>query len=107
MSHSRHMVELSSIEFDCIGALERWSPACSLASPTARTTFMLELFHDTLADPHYDTALFTLKHPDLNSQNVFVDDETGEISALVDWDGVAVLPRQLGALGCPARLTVE
>ncbi|CDO74372.1 hypothetical protein BN946_scf184956.g1, partial [Trametes cinnabarina] len=47
-----------------------------------------------------------LGHPDFDSQNVFVDD-TGRLVGLIDWDGVSVLPRQLGALTYPNWLTVD
>ncbi|KZV83170.1 hypothetical protein EXIGLDRAFT_324047 [Exidia glandulosa HHB12029] len=146
-SLARHMVELSSIEFDRIGTLERNDAtgeyfvapfasrhelACLLEGPDYplgpfRTqheylrslaaslllgmpnpySLMVELFIGTLPDPRFDSAPFTLEHPDLDSQNVFIDDDTGEISALIDWDGVAVLPRQLGALRYPAWLTLD
>ncbi|OCH92381.1 hypothetical protein OBBRIDRAFT_802655 [Obba rivulosa] len=54
----------------------------------------------------YDSAPFALGHPDFDSQNVLVDD-TGEVTGLIDWDGVAMVPVQLGALACPAWLTVD
>lgn len=36
-----------------------------------------------------------LGHPDFNYQNIFVDDE-GNITGVIDWDGVHTVPRALG-----------
>ncbi|KZV82776.1 hypothetical protein EXIGLDRAFT_729287, partial [Exidia glandulosa HHB12029] len=118
-SLARHMVELSSIEFDRIGPdyplgpsttqheyLRALAASLQLGMPNPYS-LMVELFIGTLPDPRYDSAPFTLGHPDLVSQNVFMDDDTGEVSALIDWDGVAVVPRQLGALRYPSWLTVD
>ncbi|KAI0048701.1 kinase-like protein [Auriscalpium vulgare] len=66
----------------------------------------LHIFLNSLLERQYDRAPFILGHPDLVAENVFVD-ETGEVSAIIDWDGVAVLPRQLGALAYPAWLTID
>ncbi|CDO78201.1 hypothetical protein BN946_scf184474.g1, partial [Trametes cinnabarina] len=67
---------------------------------------MLQLFMGALLDARFDSAPFSFGHPDFDSQNVFVDD-TGRLVGLIDWDGVSVLPRQLGALTYPNWLTVD
>lgn len=38
---------------------------------------------------------FVLTHPDLDLQNILVD-ETGKVVGLVDWDGVTTVPRAIG-----------
>lgn len=38
---------------------------------------------------------FVLTHPDFDIQNIIVLEE-GELRGLIDWDGVAALPRSLG-----------
>ncbi|TFK53131.1 hypothetical protein OE88DRAFT_1608098, partial [Heliocybe sulcata] len=68
---------------------------------------VLSLLLAGLPDPRFDAPPFVLGHPDFDSQNVFISEETAELSAMIDWDGVAVLPRQLGALTYPAWLTVD
>ncbi|KZV94180.1 kinase-like protein [Exidia glandulosa HHB12029] len=65
----------------------------------------LGLFAATLLEPRYDAVPFTLCHPDLDCWNVFVDESTGDVTALIDWDGLAAVPQQLGALTYPAWLT--
>ncbi|KAL9132085.1 MAG: hypothetical protein Q9217_000121 [Psora testacea] len=47
---------------------------------------------------------FTLGHPDLNYQNIFVDDD-GNIKGLIDWDGMHTLPRALGFARYPSWIT--
>ncbi|OSC97338.1 hypothetical protein PYCCODRAFT_1428562 [Trametes coccinea BRFM310] len=72
----------------------------------SRELALLQLFLGALSDPRFDSAPFTFGHPDFDSQNIFVDD-TGRVVGLIDWDGVSVLPRQLGALTYPAWITVD
>jgi hypothetical protein len=45
-------------------------------------------------EPEGDKGL-VLAHPDFDIQNVIVSEE-GELRGLIDWDGVAALPRSLG-----------
>ncbi|KAI0645129.1 hypothetical protein C8Q79DRAFT_1011231 [Trametes meyenii] len=68
---------------------------------------MLQLFIGGLPDPRYDSPPFTLGHPDFDSQNIFIDDKTGRVVGIIDWDGVSLEPQQLGALMYPAWLTVD
>lgn len=67
---------------------------------------MLRLFLGGVPDPRYDGAPFTLCPPDFDSQNILVDD-SGDVVAFIDWDGIATQPRQLGALKYPAWLTID
>lgn len=47
---------------------------------------------------------FSLGHPDFNYQNIFTNDE-GDITGLIDWDGVHALPRALGFARYPSWIT--
>ncbi|TFK91546.1 hypothetical protein K466DRAFT_631364 [Polyporus arcularius HHB13444] len=67
---------------------------------------VLRMYLAILPDARYDGAPFTLSHPDFDSQNIILND-FGNIAAFIDWDGIATAPRQLGALGYPAWLTVD
>jgi Ser/Thr protein kinase RdoA (MazF antagonist) len=52
--------------------------------------------------PFLDTAsAFSLGHPDFNYQNIFINDE-GEITGIIDWDGIRALPRALGFARYPS-----
>ena len=44
---------------------------------------------------------FSLGHPYFNYQNIFINDE-GDITGLVEWDGVHTLPRALGFARYPS-----
>ncbi|KAI0369067.1 hypothetical protein BV20DRAFT_1021606 [Pilatotrama ljubarskyi] len=67
---------------------------------------LLQMFIGAVPEPRYARAPFALGHPDYNAQNIFVDD-TGKVVGLIDWDGVCIEPRQLGALGYPIFLTLD
>ena len=47
---------------------------------------------------------FVLSHPDLNHQNILVSEE-GALRGLIDWDGVAAVPRCIGCEAYPSWLT--
>ena len=49
---------------------------------------------------------FVLAHADLDSQNVFVDDE-GNLTGVIDWDGVAAVPLCIGPQSLPKFLTED
>ncbi|OSC99021.1 hypothetical protein PYCCODRAFT_879071 [Trametes coccinea BRFM310] len=68
---------------------------------------LLQLPLSALPSRTYDRAPFTLGHPDFDAQNVLFDARTGAVRALVDWDGLAAVPRELGALTYPMWLTVD
>lgn len=48
--------------------------------------------------------VFVLSHPDLDIQNVIVTEE-GELCGLIDWDGIAAVPRCIGNERYPSWLT--
>lgn len=50
------------------------------------------------------TDPFVLAHPDFDIQTFIVSEE-GEIQGIIDWDGVAAVPRTLGNEGYPGWLT--
>jgi len=47
---------------------------------------------------------FSLGHSDFNYQNIFTNEE-GDITGLIDWDGVHTLPRALGFARYPSWIT--
>ena len=55
---------------------------------------LLRKFIDWSSTKH-DTNEFILTHPDLDLQNILVD-EDGTVTGLVDWDGVTTVPRSMG-----------
>ncbi|KAE8145895.1 kinase-like domain-containing protein [Aspergillus avenaceus] len=65
---------------------------------------LLRLFIEWLSTlDGYDSQRFVLCHPDLDSQNIFVNQE-GNICGIIDWERVAVVPECLGNLSYPAFL---
>lgn len=70
---------------------------------------LLRLFIDWLV-PFFAPKIsgsprFVLSHPDLNFQNVLVSDEDGRLCGLIDWDGIAAVPRCIGNERYPSWLT--
>ncbi|KAI4268320.1 MAG: hypothetical protein LQ337_007911 [Flavoplaca oasis] len=53
-----------------------------------------------------DNSDFVLMHPDFNLQNVLVGKD-GSLKGLVDWDGVAAVPRCIGPETLPLWLTPD
>ncbi|KAL8976742.1 MAG: hypothetical protein Q9205_007316, partial [Flavoplaca limonia] len=53
-----------------------------------------------------DNSDFVLAHPDFNLQNVLVRKD-GSLKGLVDWDGVAAVPRCIGPEALPLWLTPD
>ncbi|KAI0800165.1 hypothetical protein C8Q74DRAFT_395222 [Fomes fomentarius] len=140
-----YMIELSKLEFNSVGALDRsqpdqpyeivpfshpvqddCAPSDAVYGPYDSThTYLLELLNAQIGEerPSPPYALFrlllgglldtrcnepphTLAHPDLDSQNIRLDD-AGNVIAFIDWDGVRTEPRRLGALSYPAWLDVD
>lgn len=64
---------------------------------------MLALFIEWLPE-YYVKAPFGLAHPDYDLQNVLVE-EDGTVCGLIDWDGVAAVPRSIGCESYPKWLT--
>lgn len=64
---------------------------------------MLRLFIGWILAYHVETP-FGLAHPDYDIQNVLVT-EDGTVCGLIDWDGVAAVPRSFGSESFPRWLT--
>ncbi|KAJ7151129.1 hypothetical protein C8R46DRAFT_1123364 [Mycena filopes] len=65
---------------------------------------LLRTFTGMLLDPALDGAPFFLSHPDLNYQNILVDEE-GNVTGLIDWDDTCVVPRQCAFARYPSWIT--
>ncbi|PPQ79714.1 hypothetical protein CVT25_003285 [Psilocybe cyanescens] len=65
---------------------------------------LLRLFAGSLPDETLDGPPFVLSMPDFNYQNVFVDDE-GNVTGIIDWDGMIIGPRQGGYARYPSWIT--
>jgi hypothetical protein len=65
---------------------------------------LLRIFAGTLPDETLDGPPFVLSMPDFNYQNVFVDVD-GNVTGLIDWDGIVVGPRQGGYARYPLWIT--
>ena len=55
---------------------------------------LLRMFIDWGSTKHTEND-FVLAHPDLDLQNILID-EDGNVTGLVDWDGVTMVPRSMG-----------
>ena len=66
---------------------------------------LLRMLATTLPSFEFDSPPFSLSHPDLRANNVFVDPATGVITGLIDWDGVNTGPRQSGCARYPSWMT--
>ena len=64
----------------------------------------LNFFLKSIPEQSEDTKPFVLAHPDLNFQNVLVSQD-GHLQAMIDWDGVAAVPRSIGNESYPSWLT--
>ena len=64
---------------------------------------MFRLFISWIPEDHIE-APFVLAHPDYDLQNVLVK-EDGTVCGLIDWDGVAAVPRSFGCESFPRWLT--
>ena len=68
------------------------------------TDMCLRLFIEwALANTQGQDRGFVLTHPDLDFQNILVADD-GTITGLIDWDGVAAVPREVGCAQYPLWL---
>ena len=69
---------------------------------------LLRLFIEWIPEGNYGNgeATFGLAHPDYDLQNVLVG-EDGTVLGLIDWDGVAAVPRSFGCEGYPKWLTYD
>jgi hypothetical protein len=64
---------------------------------------LLRMFAGALPDTSLDGPPFVLSMPDFNYQNIFVDN--GEVTGLIDWDGIFAGPRQGGYARYPSWIT--
>jgi hypothetical protein len=74
-----------------------------------RTTVISELqllrtFAGMIPDSTFDGAPFFLSHPDFGYQNILVDAE-GNVTGMIDWDDVAIGPRQSAFARYPSWIT--
>lgn len=84
--------------------LDRCDPAFRSDAYDRGTDMSLRLFIEwAFADLRNDARPFVLTHPDLDLQNIFVDD-SGALTGLIDWDGVAAVPREVGCAQYPLWL---
>lgn len=49
---------------------------------------------------------FVLAHPDLDCQNILVNDD-GSLGGIIDWDGIAAVPHCIGSQSLPKFLTQD
>ncbi|KAF1356081.1 hypothetical protein EJ07DRAFT_130265 [Lizonia empirigonia] len=110
-SLARHMTELEKLQFDQIGI-----PKCKITGDEYYEIY--EEIEDKRLPvdkyyvwPYYDTyasvergpapnATFTLRHSDLDTQNLLID-ATGAITGILDWDASLAMPRCVGHASVP------
>lgn len=64
---------------------------------------LLRLFISWVPLGDAEGSEFVLRHPDLNVQNILVSEE-GHLRGIIDWDGVAAAPRDIGCEQYPMWL---
>ncbi|KAI0645128.1 kinase-like protein [Trametes meyenii] len=102
--------EGSQIEFGPFQTTHEFQTAllnCRRRKQDSAVLALLQMFVGALPEACYDAPPFAFDHPDFDIQNIFVDDHTGRVVGLIDWDGVATMPLQLGALAYPNFLTID
>ena len=84
--------------------LDRCDTVCKDDEHTHGCYKALRMFIDlAFSDSDYRAGRFVLAHPDLDVQNVLVG-EDGTLRGLIDWDGVASVPREVGCAQYPLWL---
>lgn len=84
--------------------LNRPDPAFRADAYERGTDMCLRLFIEwALADSRNEERRFVLTHPDFDVQNILIA-EDGTITGLIDWDGVAAVPREVGCAQYPLWL---
>jgi hypothetical protein len=58
------------------------------------------LDHSSTGDTTYEDETFVLRHPDLEFQNILVDDD-GNVTGIIDWEGCLAVPRCVGYASVP------
>jgi hypothetical protein len=56
--------------------------------------------HSSTGDTTYEDETFVLRHPDLEFQNILVDDD-GNVTGIIDWEGCLAVPRCVGYASVP------
>ncbi|KAK0707048.1 hypothetical protein B0T26DRAFT_728949 [Lasiosphaeria miniovina] len=83
-------------------ALDRYNPGTDFLRGQKR---LLEFFIDCVDEFFADyRQSFVLAHPDFSLQNFLVD-KYGNLTGIIDWDGVGAWPKSLGNLSYPGWLT--
>lgn len=76
--------------------LDRSDPAFRADAYERGTDMSLRLFIEwAFTECRNQDRRFVLTHPDLDAQNILVA-EDGTVTGLIDWDGVAAVPREVG-----------
>lgn len=84
--------------------LDRSDPAFRADAYERGTDMSLRLFIEWAFDESRNQdRRFVLTHPDLDVQNILVA-EDGTVTGLIDWDGVAAAPREVGCAQYPLWL---
>lgn len=84
--------------------LDRPDPANRADAYERGTDMCLRLFIEwAFGNTQDHDRRFVLTHPDLDLQNILVADD-GTITGLIDWDGVAAVPREVGCAQYPLWL---
>jgi aminoglycoside phosphotransferase (APT) family kinase protein len=65
---------------------------------------LLRMFVTLVFDRAHDRGPFLLHHPDFSYQNILVNDE-GDVTGIIDWDGIATAPRELSFARYPSWIT--
>ncbi|KAF1985646.1 hypothetical protein K402DRAFT_105396 [Aulographum hederae CBS 113979] len=86
----RGMDRCYRIMLDCLPNAPVQSFSASLLSTPSTSGPTEECQEEFPAD------VFTLAIPDFDSQNIMVDEESGEVTGFLDWDGIHTLPAMLG-----------
>ncbi|KAM0417184.1 hypothetical protein ACHAPT_012821 [Fusarium lateritium] len=77
---------------------------CEESRPfTKGVSMLLKLLISCIPSPS-DTKPFVLAHPDYDIQNFLVSEEGG-LQGIIDWDGIAAVPRSVGSERYPGWLT--
>lgn len=89
----------------------------SLEQQTNETKGLSKFFHYIFESDPFSASLevgqldsvesFVLAHPDLNAQNCFCDPITGEVTAILDWEGAHFVPRCVGYASVPLFLRAD
>ena len=83
--------------------LDRPDPASRADAYERGTDMCLRLFIEWAFADSPNDGRFVLTHPDLDVQNILVA-EDGTLTGLIDWDGVAIVPREVGCAQYPLWL---